>query len=527
MTVSTQTTRTMLVADGSQTIWTFDFYAPSDNVISLIVVDSGTGIGTPISTNFSVLSRTATGGTVKYPNTGAALTAGHKLVILRTISHTQPTDIVNQGGFYPEALEGALDWLEMQIQQDQTDLGRALKLRPYDVDGSGVYAANGNKIEGVGVTSAPDGVVSAGQVSTMIATALAGLSGAGSVLPIPLAGQAGYPLQANAVGSWGWGTDKAKFRIWASPTVGKVCRLEDYGMVSTPDAGNVASVGTAFNTANAANNVIAFNAVMALASMDDEFILPSGYTPMNAAVTLANLTTLRGRPTALGSHLVLIADITPGTPFLDCNLTTRIEDILFWVADGLTTGTAIACGNIASGGGPAMEDSKWRNLRASHFTTGAWYAGFAILAENASDGPAHLGYGSRSVVIDTIHAGAYKVYGMGFAGCNALRGTNLFFVPNFTASVADLYMYGQLLPYHNSNNQCNLSGGGFGNIRVGRGGNNIINCASIGDMSFESGSATYLVMTTNISGTWTDNGANNTVITAQGRYHTGTGLTAW
>jgi hypothetical protein len=521
MTVSTQTTRTTLVADGSQTIWTFDFYAPSDDVISLIVVDSGTGIGTPISTNFSVLSRTATGGTVKYPSTGPALTAGHKLVILRTIPHTQPTDIVNQGGFYPEALEGALDWLEMQIQQDQTDLGRALKLRPYDVDGSGVYAANGNKIEGVGVTSAPDGVVSAGQVSTMIATALAGLSGAGSVLPVPLAGQAGYPLQANAVGSWGWGTDKAKFRIWASPAVGKVCRLEDYGVVATPSAGNVASVGTAFNIANAANNVAAWNTIKAAASADDEFILPSGYTPFNAAIQMANLTTLRGRPTALGSHLVLIADIAPGTPFLDCNLTTRVEDILFWVADGLTTGTAIACGNIASGGNPAMEDSKWRNLRASHFNTGAWYAGFAVLAEN---GPTH--YGSRSVVMDTIHCGAYKTYGMALSGCNALRGTNLFFVPNFTASVADLYMYGAALPYDNQNNQCYLAGGGFGNVRIGRGGNNVLHCASMGDLSLETGSVTTLITTSNASGTVVDNGTNNTVLTAAGRYHGGV-FTAW
>jgi hypothetical protein len=521
MTVSTSTTRTVLIANGAQTVWTFNFYAPSDDVIGLIVVDSVTGLGTPISTGFTVLTRTATGGTVRYPNTGPALPTGNKLVILRTIPHTQPTDIINQGGFYPEALEQALDWLEMQIQQDQTDLDRSLKLRPYDVDGSGVYDAHGNSIAGVGTTTDPTGVVTAAQVSQMIATALAGLSGGGSVIPIPLAGQAGYPLQANALSGWGWGTDKAKFRIWASPTVGRVCRLEDYGVVSTLDSSNIATVGTAFNTANAANNVAAFNAVMASATTDDEFILPSGYIPMNASVTLANLTTLRGRPTAMGSHLVLIADIAGGTPFLNCNLTTRIEDILFWVADGLTAGTAIACGHIASGGNPAMENSKWRNLRASHFNTGAWYAGFAILAEN---GPAS--YGSRSVVIDTIHAGAYKYYGMGFAGCNALRGTNLFFVPNFTPSVADLYMYGQTTPISNSNNLCYLSGGGFSNVRVGRGGNNTIHCAAMGDLSLETGSATYLILTTNASGTVVDNGVNNTVITAAGRYHNNV-FTAW
>jgi hypothetical protein len=523
MTVSTTTTRTVLIANGAQTVWTFDFYAPSDDVIQLIVVDIASGVGVPISTNFTVLTRTATGGTLRYPNTGPALPTGNKLVILRSIPHTQPTDIINQGGFYPEALEGALDWLEMQIQQDQTDKDRSLKLRPYDVDGSGVYDAHGNSIAGVGTTTDPTGVVTAAQVSQMIATALAGLSGGGgSVIPIPLAGQAGYPLQANALSGWGWGTDKAKFRIWASPTVGRVCRLEDYGMVSTQNSSLIATSGAAFNAANAANNVAAFNAVMASATTDDEFILPAGYTPMNAGVTLANLTTLRGRPTALGSHLVLTADISGGTPFLNCNLTTRIEDILFWVADGLTTGTAIACGHIATGGNPAMEDSKWRNLRASHFNTGAWYAGFAILAEN---GPAN--YGSRSVVIDTIHAGAYKYYGMGFAGCNALRGTNLFFVQNLgTPVVADLYMYGQASPINNSNNLCYLSGGGFGNVRIGRGGNNVIHCSNMNDLSFDTGSATNLITTTIASGTVADFGTNNTVLMTTGRYHSNV-FTAW
>jgi hypothetical protein len=160
-----------------------------------------------------------------------------------------------------------------------------------------------------------------------------------------------------------------------------------------------------------------------------------------------------------------------------------------------------------------MENNRWRNLRASHFNTGAWYAGFAILAEN---GPLH--YGSRSVVIDTIHAGAYKTYGFAFAGCNALRAVNLFAVENFTPSVADLYLYGNV---NNSNNLCYFAGGGIGWVRIEGTGSSLFSFATISDLGFGSTAASNTVVVGDWTGAYSDVGTNNTVYAAKGVYHAG------
>ena len=53
------------------------------------------------------------GGSVSY----STLASGEKLTIIGNVEYTQETDIQNQGGFYPEIIEDALDKLTMQIQQ--------------------------------------------------------------------------------------------------------------------------------------------------------------------------------------------------------------------------------------------------------------------------------------------------------------------------------------------------------------------------------------------------------------------------
>ena len=58
----------------------------------------------------------------------AALSALYKLTATSDIANLQPTDLTNQGGFYPEVITDALDRATIQIQQlaDQTD--RAIKI---------------------------------------------------------------------------------------------------------------------------------------------------------------------------------------------------------------------------------------------------------------------------------------------------------------------------------------------------------------------------------------------------------------
>ncbi len=60
----------------------------------------------------------ATGGTVTYPaSSGLPLPSGWCITIQRVVPYTQPTTLSNQGAFYPQVVESALDNLAMQIQQ--------------------------------------------------------------------------------------------------------------------------------------------------------------------------------------------------------------------------------------------------------------------------------------------------------------------------------------------------------------------------------------------------------------------------
>jgi len=70
----------------------------------------------------------APGGVVTYPVAGAPLAAGELLNILSVLPYEQPTDIQNQGGFYPQVIEDALDRGVIHVQQLAEGLSRAVKL---------------------------------------------------------------------------------------------------------------------------------------------------------------------------------------------------------------------------------------------------------------------------------------------------------------------------------------------------------------------------------------------------------------
>lgn len=57
------------------------------------------------------------GGTVLYPLSGSPLATGQSLLIQRILPYTQSTSVQNQGNYYAQVTEQALDTLEMQIQQ--------------------------------------------------------------------------------------------------------------------------------------------------------------------------------------------------------------------------------------------------------------------------------------------------------------------------------------------------------------------------------------------------------------------------
>ncbi|MGO9022597.1 MAG: hypothetical protein ACLQVJ_30040 [Syntrophobacteraceae bacterium] len=59
------------------------------------------------------------GGTVTYPASGNPLPTGWSITIQRVVPYTQGTSLTNQGGFYPQVVEAALDYLTMLVQQLQ------------------------------------------------------------------------------------------------------------------------------------------------------------------------------------------------------------------------------------------------------------------------------------------------------------------------------------------------------------------------------------------------------------------------
>ena len=96
-----------------------------------------------------------------------ALPSGYTLTITSTISNLQPTDLTNQGGFYPEVITDSLDRATIQIQQI-SDIGdRAIKVPLSDGAVSGLtlptavqranaflaFDANGDPVAVTGGTS--------------------------------------------------------------------------------------------------------------------------------------------------------------------------------------------------------------------------------------------------------------------------------------------------------------------------------------------------------------------------------------
>lgn len=76
------------------------------------------------------------GGSVTYPFQGfplpSPLPVGYRLTITGGLQNLQPTDIQNQGGFYPQVVEDMSDRSTIQIQQLQEEVDRSLKFSVSD-----------------------------------------------------------------------------------------------------------------------------------------------------------------------------------------------------------------------------------------------------------------------------------------------------------------------------------------------------------------------------------------------------------
>ena len=127
MTVTTTANKTILLGNGSTTVFSFGFIVPALTDLQVYYTNL-VGVTTLLDQSLYTVSGlgNATGGTVTYPIIGSAIPSGTTLTILRENPLTQEFEIGDQQNFNASAIEGAFDNTVMQIQ----DLNEVLQRTP-------------------------------------------------------------------------------------------------------------------------------------------------------------------------------------------------------------------------------------------------------------------------------------------------------------------------------------------------------------------------------------------------------------
>jgi hypothetical protein len=134
MTIPTAASSVVARGNGVTTQFDYDFLIPAGYAQVTLIDPAGVQSVLPASAFTIVGEDNPDGGYVQYPTVGPAIALGYSLVIRRVIPYTQPTRLSNQGGFYPEVVESALDWLAMQIQQGVANVNLGIHYPSVDVD---------------------------------------------------------------------------------------------------------------------------------------------------------------------------------------------------------------------------------------------------------------------------------------------------------------------------------------------------------------------------------------------------------
>lgn len=132
MTISS-TTRIAGPYIGAGTTATFPFafkvFAAADLDVIKLTVSTGVQATLALTTDYTVSlnadQNSNPGGSITL--VAGNLASGYNLTITSDIENLQPTDLTNQGGFYPEVINDALDRSTIQIQQIADDVVRSLQ----------------------------------------------------------------------------------------------------------------------------------------------------------------------------------------------------------------------------------------------------------------------------------------------------------------------------------------------------------------------------------------------------------------
>lgn len=172
MTISSTNASKVGLGNGATTAFTYDFIIPSADDVQVTYIDAS-GNQTPLSPSQYTISGlgSASGGTVTYPLSGSPIASGTSIVISRVLALTQPTALVNQGGYFPAVVESAMDRIVMLLQQISIGFNglRALLFPASDVNPTRTlpvaaarankylaFDSNGNPVAMSGTSSSPD-----------------------------------------------------------------------------------------------------------------------------------------------------------------------------------------------------------------------------------------------------------------------------------------------------------------------------------------------------------------------------------
>lgn len=134
MTISNEAIKVTVQGNGVQTTFNYSFLIPNQNTADLYLTDLDSGAVTLLSDASWLLSgaNNPAGGTFTYPRTAGGgvqpISSRKTLTLVRAVPNTQQTNLGNQNGYYPRAVEGALDWIVMQVQQFVDETGRSLRV---------------------------------------------------------------------------------------------------------------------------------------------------------------------------------------------------------------------------------------------------------------------------------------------------------------------------------------------------------------------------------------------------------------
>lgn len=159
MTVSSTSSRVVLLGNGVTTVWPFAFKVLVAADLTVIYTDAS-GVESTLSP--SVYTATGfgldAGGSVTYPLTGSPIATGTKITIYRSISPTQPSDFGNQGAMWPTSIMTAFDRVTMIAQGFLDYAARSLVQPRSDSTAIGALpteTARANMLLGFGPTGQP------------------------------------------------------------------------------------------------------------------------------------------------------------------------------------------------------------------------------------------------------------------------------------------------------------------------------------------------------------------------------------